>query len=104
MKYMFDFYLQTMKTAILSWFQYRVGQYFYMIGMVAEPVIYLVVWSTVARAQGGSIGGYTAGSFAAYYIVWTMVRNINIMFTPYCGETHILLRDLYYITRSPVHP
>ena len=32
---------------------------------VAEPVIYLVVWSTIARQQGGSIDGYTAGTFAA---------------------------------------
>ena len=32
-----------------------------MIGMIAEPVIYLVVWSTVAEPQGGSVGGYTPG-------------------------------------------
>ena len=104
MKYMLDFYLQTMKTAILSWFQYRVGQYFYMIGMVAEPVIYLVVWSTVARAQGGSIGGYTAGSFAAYYIVWTLVRNINIVFTPYGWETRIQRGELSAMLLRPLHP
>ena len=83
MKYRLDFYLQTMKIAIMTSFQYRVGEYFYMIGMIAEPVIYLVVWSTVAQEQGGMVGGYTAGSFAAYYIVWTLVRNINIVFTPY---------------------
>ena len=43
MKYRLDFYLQTMKIAIMTSFQYRVGEYFYMIGMIAEPVIYLVV-------------------------------------------------------------
>ena len=37
-----------MRIAIAEQFQYRVANYFYMIGMVAEPVIYLVVWSTVA--------------------------------------------------------
>lgn len=104
MKYMLDFYLQTMKTAILSWFQYRVGQYFYMIGMIAEPVIYLVVWSTVARAQGGSVGGYTAGSFAAYYIVWTLVRNINIVFTPYGWEERIQRGELSAMLLRPLHP
>ena len=57
-----------------------------MIGMVAEPVIYLVVWSTVARQQGGSVGGFTPGEFAAYYIVWTLVRNMNIALTPYGWE------------------
>ncbi len=39
MKYMLDFYLQTMKIAILASFQYRVGEYFDMIGMIAEPII-----------------------------------------------------------------
>ena len=33
------------RTSILEQFQYRVANYFYMIGMMAEPVIYLVVWS-----------------------------------------------------------
>src|SRR3989442_15006856 len=69
-----------MRTAISSQFQYRVAQYFYMLGMVAEPVIYLVVWSTIARSHGGSVGGITPSEFAAYYIVWTLVRSINVVF------------------------
>ena len=51
-----------------------------MLGMVAEPVIYLVVWTTIADQQGGSVDGLTPGYFAAYYIVWTLVRNMNIVF------------------------
>jgi len=57
------------RVSVLSQFQYRAANYFYMIGMIAEPVVYLVVWSTIARQQGGSVEGYTAGNFAAYYIV-----------------------------------
>jgi ABC-2 type transport system permease protein len=36
--------------------------------MMAEPVIYLVVWSMIANAQGGSVGGYTVGvsAFTSY--------------------------------------
>jgi viologen exporter family transport system permease protein len=75
-----DFYVTMMRTSIAAQLQYRVAQYFYMIGMVAEPVIYLVVWSTIARQNGGAVNGITAGQFAAYYIVWTLVRNMNIVF------------------------
>jgi ABC-2 type transport system permease protein len=79
-----------------------------MLGMVAEPVIYLVVWSTVATQQGGSVAGITVGQFAAYYIVWTLVRNINIVFTPYGWEERIreghmsarLLRPLFPIVED----
>ena len=83
------FYWQTMKTSAIVQFQYRAANYFYMIGMIAEPVIYLVVWSTIANTQGGSVGGFTAGQFAAYYIVWTLVRNMNIVFTPFGWEWRI---------------
>jgi ABC-2 type transport system permease protein len=69
-----------MRTAVVSQLQYRVAQYFYMVGMVAEPVVYLVVWTTIAEDQGGAVNGITVGEFAAYYIVWTLVRNMNIVF------------------------
>lgn len=99
-----DLYLTNMKTAIVVQFQYRMANYFYMIGMIAEPVIYLVVWSTIARAQGGSVGGYTPGAFAAYYIVWTLVRNMNIVFTPYGWEHRIQHGILSGQLLRPVHP
>jgi ABC-2 type transport system permease protein len=104
MKRMLDFYLTTMKIAVQEQFQYRVAQYFYMIGMIAEPVIYLVVWSTVAEAQGGSVGGYTPGGFASYYIVWTLVRNMNIVFTPYGWEWRIQRGRLSEELLRPIHP
>jgi ABC-2 type transport system permease protein len=75
-----DFYATQMRTAVVAQLQYRVAQYFYMLGMVAEPVIYLVVWSTIAEQHGGAVNGITPGEFAAYYIVWTLVRNMNIVF------------------------
>ena len=82
------------RIAILEQFQYRVANYFYMIGMMAEPVIYLVVWSTVAEQQGGQVGGFTPADFAAYYIVWTLVRNMNIVLTPFAWEARIKRGDL----------
>jgi ABC-2 type transport system permease protein len=75
-----------------------------MIGMIAEPVIYLVVWRTVAIAQGGQVGGYTPGQFAAYYIVWTLVRNMNIVFTPYGWEQRIRQGQLVGDLMKPMHP
>ena len=103
-----DVYIAEARLAIAEQLQYRVSNYMYMLGMVAEPVIYLVVWSTIAVQQGGSVGGYTPGAFAAYYIVWTLVRNINIVFTPYGWESRIregrlsaqLLRPLFPIVED----
>jgi ABC-2 type transport system permease protein len=99
-----DFYLTTMRVAVSQELQYRVGNYLYMIGMIAEPVIYLVVWSTIAREQGGSVDGLTPGDFAAYYIVWTLVRNMNIVFTPYGWEVRIREGQLSGQLLRPLHP
>jgi len=105
---LFDVYVAEARLAIAEQIQYRAANYMYMLGMVAEPVIYLVVWSTVARQQGGSVGGYTVGALAAYYIVWTLVRNINVVFTPWGWEWRIregrlsaqLLRPLFPIVED----
>jgi len=92
------------RTSIASQFQYRVSNYLYMIGMIVEPVIYLVVWSTIAEQQGGDVGGYTAETFAAYYIVWTLVRNMNIVFTPFGWEERIREGQLSAHLVRPIHP
>jgi ABC-2 type transport system permease protein len=104
MKRYFDYYRSMMKLSVLEQWQYPVANYFYMIGMIAEPVIYLVVWSAVATQQGGMVGGYTPGAFAAYYIVWTLVRKMNITFTPYGWEWRIRNGRLSTSLLRPIHP
>jgi ABC-2 type transport system permease protein len=98
------FYLAAMRTAMTSQFQYRAAHYLYMLGMVAEPIIYLVVWSSIARSHGGAVDGITAGQFAAYYIVWTLVRNMNIVFTPYGWEWRIREGQFSGALLRPLHP
>jgi ABC-2 type transport system permease protein len=101
---MADFYVTTMRTQVQTQFQYRAATYMYLIGMVAEPVIYLVVWTTIAEQNGGTVGGLTTGQLAAYYIVWTLVRNMNIVFTPYGWEWRIRNGELSAALLRPLHP
>ena len=49
-------YAVVMRTAVQTQFQYRTANYAFMLGMIAEPVIYLVVWST-GRTRAGRVGG-----------------------------------------------
>ncbi len=99
-----DLYLTMARMAIIEQFQYRAANYMYMIGMVAEPVVYLVVWSVVATQQGGEVGGLTPRTIAAYYIVWTLVRNMNIVFTPFGWEQRIREGQLSGQLLRPLHP
>jgi ABC-2 type transport system permease protein len=99
-----DFYATTMRTAVQEQFQYRTANYFYMLGMIAEPVIYLVVWTTIAEQSGGSVQGFTPGYFAAYYIVWTLVRNMNIVFGAPFWEYRIREGELNRDLLRPILP
>jgi ABC-2 type transport system permease protein len=98
-----DFYLTTMRTAVQEQIQYRAANYFYMFGMIAEPVIYLVVWTTIADQNGGSVQGLTPGYLAAYYIVWTLVRNMNIVFGAPFWEYRIREGELSGMLLRPMH-
>jgi ABC-2 type transport system permease protein len=99
-----DYYLTRGRTQIQSQIQYRVATYMWLIGMLAEPIVYLVVWTTISDQQGGSVQGISTGEFAAYYIVWTLVRNMNIVFTPYGWEWRIREGELSAALLRPLHP
>jgi ABC-2 type transport system permease protein len=101
---MVDFYLTAMRTQIQTQFQYRIPMYMYTLGMAAEPTIYLVVWGAIARSHGGSVDGITASQFAAYYIVWTLVRNMNIVFGAPFWEGRIRDGELAGQLLRPLHP
>jgi ABC-2 type transport system permease protein len=74
-----------------------------MVGILAEPVIYLAVWTAIADQQGGQVGGFTAGDFAAYYIVWTLVRNFNVVNVG-AWEYRVRTGELSQMLLRPIHP
>jgi ABC-2 type transport system permease protein len=97
-------YAGYMRYSILQQLQYRAANWFFLIGMVVEPIVYLVVWRTIAEQQGGSIEGITAGQFSAYFIVWTLVRNMNIVLTPFAWEERIKEGSFATQLLRPIHP
>ena len=100
----YDFYATSVRTQIQTQVQYRAAMWMYTLGMVAEPTIYLVVWTTIARTHGGSVDGVGVGAFAAYYIVWTLVRTMNIVFTPFGWEWRIREGQFSGWLLKPIHP
>ena len=77
------------KLGFQSQIHYRFATAFALIGFVIEPIVYLVVWTTISEAQGGSIAGFSTDDFIAYYIAWTLVRAMNISLTPYVWDGRI---------------
>lgn len=84
--------------------QYRFGAVVRTIAFLVEPVVYLTVWTTIAEQRGGEVGGLATGTISAYFIVWTLVRIMNVVFTPYGFEWRIQRGDFNAQLLRPAHP
>jgi ABC-2 type transport system permease protein len=99
-----DIYAQQFKVTMASFIQYRAALVIWLIGHVLEPLIYLVVWSTVASSTGGSVGGFSAADFAAYFLVLMIVNHMTYTWIMYEYEYRVRQGTLSPDLLRPVHP
>lgn len=97
-------YVQQFKTTLAAMIQYRAALAIWVIGHVLEPLVYLVVWSVVSRASGGSAGGFTTAEFAAYFIALMLVNHVTYTWIMYEYEYRIRHGSLSFALLRPVHP
>ena len=83
---------------------YRWAILIWLLGLILEPTVSLVVWRTVADSQGGSVAGFAAGDFAAYFAVLMIVNQLT--FTWHFGFFSYRVREGYFspLLLRPVHP
>ncbi|HEY5119778.1 MAG TPA: ABC-2 family transporter protein [Anaerolineales bacterium] len=99
-----DLYAQQFKTTFASMLQYRASLVIWMIGHVLEPLVYLIVWSTVSTTGGGSVGDYTTRDFAAYFLVMMLVNHVTYTWIMYEYEYRVREGNLSFALLRPVHP
>jgi ABC-2 type transport system permease protein len=104
MKALAELYVQQFKTTLAMMFQYRASLVIWMIGQVLEPLVYLIVWTIVSATSGGSVGGYTTGDFAAYFIVLMLVNQFTYTWIMYEFEYRVREGILSLALLKPVHP
>lgn len=88
----------------MGWVQYRMGLVMQLLAKMVEPLIYLVVWVTIARQSGGAVGGYSENDFIVYFIAWTYVRQMTIAWDPFWMETRIRHGEFNALFLRPIHP
>ena len=72
-----QFYSAKIRTEVALQIMYRGSVLIWLFSLIATPLISIVVWSAVADSQGGEAGGFTAGEYAAYFIIVMVVNQLT---------------------------
>jgi len=99
-----DLYFQELKTSLAAMLQYRAALGIWLIGSILEPLIYLVVWSTVSGSSGGSVGNFGTRDFAAYYIALMLINQVTYTWVMYEFDYRIRQGTFSTALLRPVHP
>jgi viologen exporter family transport system permease protein len=99
-----DVYRAKLRTEIALQFAYRGAILIWLIGLVIQPIVYLVVWTTVAGSRGGSAAGFTTAQFAAYFALLMVVNQLT--FSWHFGTFEWRVRNGFFspLLLRPVHP
>jgi ABC-2 type transport system permease protein len=83
--------------------QYRANLLMYLLYWLVSPIVYLAVWTTVARSQG-AVNGLTPNDFATYYLTLLIVDNLTSQITIHLLAYKIQDGTLSGELLKPVHP
>lgn len=101
MDHLLRYYVQIFKIEIAVQFQYRVSLLIWMLDLVLRPIILLIVWQTTAGE--GSIAGYDARGFAAYYFLIMLSSHFNNVWDMWEVEYYVRNGSLSGLLLRPYH-
>jgi ABC-2 type transport system permease protein len=103
-KGLLEVYRTLVRVSIAVQVQYRASGAIWMIGSLLEPVVFLVVWSTVARSEGGEVGGFGPREFAAYYVSLLFVNHLTFSWVMHEFQYRIQTGVFSFLLLRPLHP
>ena len=102
MRYVVAGFIALIKIELANIFQYRIVMFLYALWEVVNPVIYLIVWSTVAG--DGRIAGFSRDDFVMYYLVFMVVAHLTQAIEVYTFGPLIEQGKLSPRLLRPIHP
>ena len=104
----FPFYVDAFgaqfKATLALQFQYRAGQVIWLLFFVLQPVMYLSVWSAVARSTDGQVGGYAPEDIAAYFVATMWVIHLTFNGVLVFFESRVRGGEFSSLLLRPIHP
>ena len=99
-----DIYTTLFRTDLAVQFQYRAAMVIWLIGRIVDTLVFLSVWTAVARSQGGQVGDFSSGDFAAYYIVMMMMGHLTFTWFMFEFEYRVRSGAFSPLLLQPLHP
>jgi ABC-2 type transport system permease protein len=83
---------------------YRAAHVVWLLWFILKPLLYLTIWSAVARSADGQVGGLAPADIAAYFIavMWVVHLTFNGAFVSF--ESRVRRGDLSPLLLRPAHP
>jgi ABC-2 type transport system permease protein len=94
--------LALIKATWASWLQHRSFFFILAFGWMIPPLIYLLVWSTIAGKS--TVGGLNRGEFVAYYLVLILVNQLTYSQTNWTVGDLIRYGQMNRLLIRPLHP
>lgn len=98
------YYLAKFRAEIALQVAYRGAVVIWLIGLVVQPLVSLVVWTTVAASNGGQAGGFTRGEYAAYFVVLMVVNHLTFIWHMWEFGWRIQTGFFSPLFLRPIHP
>lgn len=103
-RYLAPVYKTSFRLSVMQMTQYRANLAMWILSLIAEPIVYMTVWTVVTREQGGTVEGLTAGQFSAYYIAWMLVRHFSVTLAPEAISWRVRNGQFSGLMMRPLHP
>lgn len=98
------FYAAKFRTTLALQLAYRGAILIWLVALITQPLISVVVWTTVARSQGGSAGGFTEGQYAAYFIILMVINQLTFSWHMWEMGWRVQTGLFSGILLRPMHP
>jgi ABC-2 type transport system permease protein len=100
---MFTIYKRLWQINWAEQWQYRANTLMYLAYWLVSPIVYLAIWTTVARTQGSG-NGLTAEDYVAYYMMLLIVDIATSQITIHIFGSRIVDGSLSNMLIVPIHP
>lgn len=98
------YYLAKVRAEIALQVAYRGAVVIWLVGLVVQPLVSLLVWTTVADSNGGEAGGFTTGEYAAYFVVLMVVNHLTFIWHMWEFGWRVQTGFFTPMFLRPIHP